>query len=205
MFPSHHQAPCFHSKRWRLAQPFTTTTQAAWQKKKSKVTLHPKRTDIKEVQLSVFILLGFECGKQQDFYEEASTSKVEYGRVHCTKRRLRDGLAVIHTVSNLFRRIVDYRKYQLANTSSKYDHTVVKTISKMTKRLKAQMKPHTFDLFDPISIIGFVCKFKLACDNNKNHEGIAIWLFYLFMEKSVYFALQWQLASSHMARTRESS
>lgn len=49
----------------------------------------------------------------------------------------------------------DYRTYRLADTLAKYDQLVSKYIAKMAKRMTVQMKSHTFQSFDPISIIGF--------------------------------------------------
>lgn len=38
--------------------------------------------------------------------------------------------------------------------------------------------------FDPISIVGFLINFKLACDTIGVQEGVAMWLFYIFMKKT---------------------
>lgn len=43
------------------------------------------------------------------------------------------------------------------------------------------MKEHTFDPSDPISILGFLTTFKLACDANRIHEGAAMWAMLSFV------------------------
>lgn len=71
--------------------------------------------------------------------------------------------------------------------------------------MTAQMNPHTFDLLNPISVIGFLRNFKLACGTNQIHESVALWPFHFFMKKSFSAASQSRLASNQMARTRVSS
>lgn len=50
--------------------------------------------------------------------------------------------------------------------------------AKIPKRMTAQMKSYTLDPFELISIIGFLKKFKLACDINDIHGVAAIWFFF---------------------------
>lgn len=47
-----------------------------------------------------------------------------------------------------------------------------------------QMKPHTLNPFDPISINGFLKNDMLACDTNGVHEGATMWLFHFCMNKT---------------------
>lgn len=93
-----------------------------------------------------------------------------HGRWHCTKR-YEDGLDVFSTAKARFQRDVDYRKCRIEIKLSNYDRSGSKNISKMSKGMKAEMEPHTFDPFDPISIIEFMCNFELAYDNNGIQEG----------------------------------
>lgn len=44
------------------------------------------------------------------------------------------------------------------------------------------MKAHFFDPINPISIIGFVATFNLACDTNAIYESAAIWLLPFFVK-----------------------
>lgn len=52
--------------------------------------------------------------------------------------------------------------------------------------MKAQMKPHNFEPFHPISIIGFLSNFKLACDTSGIHILAPIRLFLFFLKKSAF-------------------
>lgn len=140
-----------------------------------------------------------------DSLEGSSTPESVHRRGRRTKKDLGDWLDVIHTVTTRFRRAVNYRMYQLANKWSKYNYTVSKNIIYMVKRMTGQMKPHTFDPFDPILIIGSLRNIKLACDTNGIHECAAIWLLHFFMKTSVSSALHSRLASNQKARTRVSS
>lgn len=101
---------------------------------------------------------------------------------HCT-RCYEEKLEVIDLVRYCFKKAVDYRTFRLVDTSTKYNRTVSKYIFKMSKRMTTQKKPHTFNLFDPFSIIDFLQAFKLVCNTNGVHEGAAIRLFHLFMNK----------------------
>lgn len=47
-----------------------------------------------------------------------------------------------------------------------------------------QMTSYTFNAFDHISIIGFLEKFKLACETSGLHEGASMWLFNYFLNKT---------------------
>lgn len=75
----------------------------------------------------------------------------------------------------------------------------------MSKRMMAQIKPHTFDAFDPISFVGFLFDFKVACDTRGAHEEAAMWLFHFITKKSAFISLNTRLASKPNARTRVSS
>lgn len=86
---------------------------------------------------------------------------------------------MLQTVITGLRMAVDYRSFRLENTSTNYDRTVSKNISEMSKHATVQMKSHTFDPFDAISIIGFMCNFKLGCETNGIHEGAANSLFFI--------------------------
>lgn len=74
-------------------------------------------------------------------------------------------------MNNFFHKAVDYRTYQLKDKLSEYDHTFFTNINKMSSRIASQMKPHSFEHFDPISIIGFLCHFNLACENIEIKDG----------------------------------
>lgn len=67
----------------------------------------------------------------------------------------------------------------------------------MVKRTTAQMKPRTFNLFDPISIIEFVKNFELASDTNEVHECAAMSLFDFLMNKTASAVLNAQISAEH--------
>lgn len=100
------------------------------------------------------------------------------------------------------RQAVAYRTYRLENESTKYNHTVSKNFSKILKHVNSPMKSHTCDPFDPISMIGFLCIFKLVCDTYGIHEDATIWLISFVMSKSAAAALNTRPASKHKAQTR---
>lgn len=68
--------------------------------------------------------------------------------------------------------------------------------------MTAQIEPYYFDLFDPISIIGFVCSFKIVCDTKEIHDRAEMWLFHFFTKESASSALRMCLTSKHKARTK---
>lgn len=106
-----------------------------------------------------------------DSCDETSTPETEHGRRHPTRKISSNGLNVTHTVNNRFCRVVDYRTFQLANSSTKYDCTLFEDISKVAKQMMVEMKPHTLDPFDPIAIIGFLCISESASDTNGTNES----------------------------------
>lgn len=80
-----------------------------------------------------------------------------------TKRRLKlpkaGAAGVIQTVITRFREAVSYLIWKLENKSTKYDRTVIKSISKLSRWMTAQIKLHIFDPFESISIMWFLCNF----------------------------------------------
>lgn len=68
-----------------------------------------------------------------------------------------------------------------------------KNVAKMTKRTTAQMESYIFDLFDPISIIGFLKNFKLASEIYIIREGAAMWLLDFFKITSAFAVLKAEL------------
>lgn len=62
------------------------------------------------------------------------------------------------------------------------------------------MKPHTFDFFDTILIIGFPCHFKLGCELNGMHKEAPVWVIYFFMKISALFALHTRHALKQKAK-----
>lgn len=71
----------------------------------------------------------------------------------------------------------------------KYDISVSIYVAKTTKRMIARMETHIFNPFNAISIIKFLKNYELFCDKNDVHEGAAMWLFTLIMDKTISSAL----------------
>lgn len=87
----------------------------------------------------------------------------------------------------------------------KYDHTILESISKIAKRMTAQIKHHLFDRFELTSITGFLCNFKLTRDSDRTYQGAAMWLVHFFVKKLVSSALHLRSTSNQKARMRVSS
>lgn len=83
-------------------------------------------------------------------------------------------LPVHQTVKLGYVRAIDYRTYFLNNGSPRYDDSVSHYIPKILKKIRSQMKTHTFDPASPISVLGFLTIYKLACDANHIHEVAAM-------------------------------
>lgn len=71
----------------------------------------------------------------------------------------------------------------------------------ISKRVTVKMKPQFLDPFDSISIIGFLCNFRLAFETSGLQDGAAMLLLHFFMESLAFSALHTRLASNHKART----
>lgn len=62
----------------------------------------------------------------------------------------------------------------------------------MGKCMTAQMKTLMFYPFDPIFIFGFLKNFKLTFETNCIHEGVSMWPFHFFINKSALAELKCQ-------------
>lgn len=80
-------------------------------------------------------------------------------------------LLILKKVKRHYFQAVDYRTWQLAISSTRYDNTVSSYITKMMKKVKLQLKAHLASPSDSILIIGFIAPFILTCDTNRIHEG----------------------------------
>lgn len=59
-----------------------------------------------------------------------------------------------------------------------------------------QMPPEKFSGGDPINILGFLTRFKDACNHNSIHEGVAVWLLQYFVNGTAPDNLQARLQTS---------
>lgn len=81
---------------------------------------------------------------------------------------------VHHTVKLRYVRAIDYRTFRFIDRSPQYIDSVSHYIPHIVKKLWSQIKTHTLDPADRISILGFSTLFKMACDANRIHEGVAM-------------------------------
>ncbi|CAN8069191.1 unnamed protein product [Agarophyton chilense] len=108
-------------------------------------------------------------------------------------------LEVHQPLNNMFTKAVDYRNYRLINKSSEYTQEVVQKTTKHHKKLSFQMAGTTFADTDPIAVIEFLQKFKLAWDQNWVSEGAAMWLFQFYLKGQAYYLLQGRLRGNTLA------
>lgn len=103
---------------------------------------------------------------------------------------------MIQTGKARLRKAVDLCTYRLDSRSaeSESDHTDLENMSKISKHMTAQMKSHICDPFDSVSIIGFLCKFDLACDTNGIRQDAVTSLFNFFKMKSTSAVLNTRLS-----------
>lgn len=94
-----------------------------------------------------------------------------------------DGPKVLRQIKIRFCDALDYHSCLLADKSPNYDYRVAKSRAKGAERLKVQIKASIFVSFDPISIMGVLSTFQLACDTNRIHERAAMQLLPFFMKK----------------------
>lgn len=89
-----------------------------------------------------------------------------------------------------YARAVGYHTYRLKIRSSRYDDSVSHYIPNVFKKLRSQMKVHTFNPSDLILILGFLTTFKLACDTNLIHKLAAMWAMLRFVSNCVAASLK---------------
>lgn len=127
---------------------------------------------------------------------DESTSSDGYRRSRRSSRR--KSLTEFKPLNELFRKAVSYKTYRLKNRDGQVNMDTVR-IDKLHRKLKVQMGSFTFDGSDPISVLGFLERFKTACNHNHVHEDAAIWLFQFFLEGQAQAMLQSRLVGSSMA------
>lgn len=106
-------------------------------------------------------------------------------------------MEINHPVNHRSKKLVDCRTARLADILTKYYCLVSKNIAKIEKQTTAQIKPHTFNSFDPMSIIGFLKNFKLACDTDGVHEGASMWLLHFVVNKTASAVVNTRLSAEH--------
>lgn len=77
---------------------------------------------------------------------------------------------ILQTVKEQYILAVNYQIDRVANHPTRHDTTVSSHITKLVAKVKSQMKAHSFESSDFISIIVFLVALELACDTNCIHE-----------------------------------
>ena len=106
---------------------------------------------------------------------------------------------MIKPLNDLFSKAVDYRTYRLERRSSRYDAGTARRVNRYRKKLDVQMKTHTFSGQDPIAVLGFLARFKMACDHNGLTEGAALWCFLFYLTGQAHALLQSRLHGNTLA------
>lgn len=82
-----------------------------------------------------------------------------------------------------FRRVMDFHIYRLKNCTEHYDSSVLEQLAKWIEPVEKNMKDKMFDPRDPITILAFLSAFRTSCDKNGISEGVAKWLFQVYMKE----------------------
>ena len=114
--------------------------------------------------------------------------RVRYHRF--VPRRDPKRLPVIRPLNDLYNKAVDYRTYRLESRSARYDASTARRINRYRKKLEVQMKTPSFRVQDPIAGLGFLARFKVACDPNRVSDGAAICCFQFYLTGQAQALLQ---------------
>ena len=78
----------------------------------------------------------------------------------------------------------------MESCSARYDSSAVRRINRYRKKLDVQIKTDTFGGQDPIVVLGFLGRFKMACEQNGVGEGAAVWCFQFYLTRQAQALLQ---------------
>ena len=106
---------------------------------------------------------------------------------------------MIRPLNDLFTKAVDYPTYRLESRSARYDESTARRINCYRKKLEVQMKTHTFGGQDPIAVLGFLARFKMACGHNEVSDGAAVWCFQFYLTGQAHDFLQSRLHGNIVA------
>ena len=102
-------------------------------------------------------------------------------------------------LNDLSTKAVNYKTYRLERRSVRYDSTIARHINCYRKNLDVKMRSHTFSGQDPIAVLGFLARLKMACDHNGITEGAALWCFQFYLTGQAHALLQSRLNRNTMA------
>ena len=106
---------------------------------------------------------------------------------------------MIRPLNDLFTKAVGYRTYRLESRSAPYDASTARRINCYRKKLEVQIKTHTFGGQDPIAVLGFLARFKMACDHNGVSEGADVWCFQFYLTGQAHALFQSRIHGNNMA------
>lgn len=103
---------------------------------------------------------------------------------------------MIEVLSTLLTKAVGYRNCRLASKSVRYD-SILRSIShRMRTKLDAQMKTHTTSGQKPVVVLGFLARFRTACDYSRLSEEAAVRCVQYFLIGKAHTLLQSRLAEN---------
>lgn len=79
---------------------------------------------------------------------------------------------------------VDYHSNVFANSSPRYDDTILSYVSKLAEKVNLEIEAHLFVAKDRIFVIEFLTVFKLPCDMKNIHEDVVMWLLHYYVQKT---------------------
>ena len=106
---------------------------------------------------------------------------------------------VIRPLNDLFNKAVNYKTYLLERRGGRYDSKVARNINRYPNKLDVQMKYQTFSSQDPIALLGFLARLRIACDHNGITDGVAVWCFQLYLTGQAHALIQSRLIGNTMA------
>ena len=106
---------------------------------------------------------------------------------------------MIGQLNDLFTNAIYYRTYQLESRSARYDPSTARRTNRYRKKFEVQMKTHTFGGQDPIAVLEFIARFKMACEHDGVSEGAAVWCFQFYLTVQEHALLQSILHGNTMA------
>ena len=112
-------------------------------------------------------------------------------------------MPLIRLLNDLFTKAVDYCTYGVESRSARYDASTAQRFNRYRKKLEVQMKTHTFGGQDAIAVLGFLARFKMACDHNGFSEGAAVWCFQFYLTGQAHALLQSRQHRNTMAVVAE--
>ncbi len=77
----------------------------------------------------------------------------------------------------MFKRALSYRAFRIKNLDQRFLHRQADRIGDYQKRFRVSLYAELFSGDEEIEVLNFLSKYKRACDNTGNSEGIALRLF----------------------------